>query len=394
MKIRTNEKGSVAISCLLIMLPVFEYYASFIKALDLASFLVIAYFIFFSFSGQMRSSWNCILLLGMYIILAMPVSIVAFKGEMLTGYSDAGQILLRVFKLTALFFIIFACGVYKKFNLKTAIKIMSLIVYVTTAFIIVQRISYSLGHEIINPLDRFVRYGREETVSQGASGFYRPSSLFFEPAHLAQYVLFYICLRLFDENRTKQNIFDSICGSVAIVCSTSGQGILMLVVLYIIFSFTYVNKNIFKTLGMLSLIILGSIFLYKFDFVAKAMNRIFTGDFESSAVSYRIGYGLDLFRSLPLALKVFGCGFGNVPVGVYFNGLEYVLNTLGVLGLLIVLLLLAANFLRVKFAGKVIVLVYFCLLCGAQMFSAISLSFTFNLLYHLRKGSVDISEKR
>ena len=76
-----------------------------------------------------------------------------------------------------------------------------------------------------------------------------------------------------------------------------------------------------------------------------------------------------------ILFKIFGSGYGNVPENVYLNGVTYILNTLGAVGLCIFFLILLRSFAKGRLWQKVGVMTFALLTVFSQTFTPASLIF-------------------
>jgi len=207
----------------------------------------------------------------------------------------------------------------------------------------------------------------------------RLHSFYSEPAELTYSIIPFICCRLFsvEELDYKMCLKDALIGTLAIVISTSSQGIVVTALLWAIwiaFSSPRKNAGMIKLLGILGILVV--VFAsFKFGLVDYTLDRL---DFskEGTAFSARnSGYtALSLQDGFE---KLFGVGYGNYinknlyglniwGENVYFSSFAVYLFTTGIIGTILFYSQLILCCGRNKRLINVLVIVFFALSIGGS----------------------------
>ena len=211
---------------------------------------------------------------------------------------------------------------------------------------------------------------------------FRPSALFLEPSHLAQYFFVYLCYVLYQEKNELVLGRELFITALGILCSGSGMGVLMLIALVAVWGVWRMQFNLVKTFFLSFLILIGFIVLMSTSFMQSVFSRVFTDNVEygGNAIQARIGDGYSLYEDLGLVNKIFGAGFGNVP-SFFLNGIAYMLNTVGVMGIVIMLLSILHIYVRAQLWAKWVLVVYVVMTAAAQMFSTDAIVYYIGVAY-------------
>lgn len=264
--------------------------------------------------------------------------------------------------------------------------------FITTLIIIIQNIAFYICNKYISLVayNYITNEAYINSIIYPSMQLYRPTSLFLEPAHYSQYNILCLCYSLFgDHQNRKSNLKLAIFITVGLLLSTSGQGILLCALLWFIWFLNIMltsKIDIIKKLLLLFLVIVFVVYIipqiFNLSIMQKSIYRVW--DFEKGepgpALSTRL-FTYSYFNELPLLYKFIGVGFGNVPPGVYFNGISYILYTIGVIGLFIVMLFLLNAFIHTRNFQRCFCLIYFLLLIGSQTFTAVNIVFYFSFIY-------------
>lgn len=163
----------------------------------------------------------------------------------------------------------------------------------------------------------------------------RPTSLFSEQAHLAEYLLPYLAICLYSEIYERR-LLKAVMVTFVLVSTTSGNGIIGALVLWSLYILIYAKINL---IYRVSIIIIGVFFvmgIYQYLLTLPAYKHIFgelfvntTGKYSGTKADYRIYRGFDYFRQLPLVQKIFGVGYQHMHAFSYEYGIvsKYDSNT-------------------------------------------------------------------
>lgn len=254
-------------------------------------------------------------------------------------FSSRTDIILRMGRYCIYLFIVFAIG-NERVNYEDLMRIYRVIVYISAIYLVLQNVAYySTG--IILPS----KIGGSSGEALSEIG--RLSALYSEPAALGYNLMPFIACSLFGrnykKNHTKSNEVDALVASVAVMLSTSGQGILCAGLLWGVWLLHRILKKGLRSRDLLLIIgaVIAVLILYTTGILEYALGRMdSTG--EGSAVNARFSGYVTLSLLSPLQ-AVFGSGFGNYVVentfdlAVYYQNVNYssiaeFLFTLGIVG--------------------------------------------------------------
>lgn len=223
--------------------------------------------------------------------------------------------------------------------------------------------------------------------------FYRPSSIFLEPAHYATFAVIGIIFELFDEKFGKQQVISAIFFSICTVLTTSSLSLVLCALSWI--CFLIYRKDLWKSdsLRMLLLIlffipiviyflaqqegVLTSIFIK-----LKSLSDLSVG----SSTSVRLLRGLQYFKQMGFIAQIFGVGYGglseyyyshglniigNVGEQVsYMNGISTILCSVGIIGGSIFILFVIYSFRNINALGKSLLVCFMFALSTSDMFNS------------------------
>lgn len=230
-------------SALLAVFPLLSVYRSGIPGVDLGTVLLLLFCVFSLSTVIYRNDVNPLLF---YILAVTPL--------VLLGSSDYEVsitiILLRYAKMVVSLAIVFLFGYFQKYYDEEKVFLwMRQVVYVSCAFVVLQRICYLFGMTLQNPLIRFASYeGYTDGYRMMSGSIFRPSAFFLEPSHLAVYGLFFLIFALFQ----KDDLKDAVIVSLSILCTGSGIGLVMTALVFVIYCLLRFRKHFVRTLGLVT----------------------------------------------------------------------------------------------------------------------------------------------
>lgn len=276
-------------------------------------------------------------------------------------------------------------------------------------YIIVQYAVYTFTGIILsfNPL-RFPTMSDldiEAMIEYSASTyFFRPSGFFQEPGYAVQFMIPGLIFAFFRLNKLGINlhrIIEVIIISVAIVLTTSTQGILLVPVVALLYLASELighkrRKLGYILIGML-IIILGAYFLQSglFENAVEKLSRNTGG----SSTSMRIYRGFAVFEALPFLYKLIGIGHGNLGAFVtengistiydkgiaayyeYANGISMALLYYGLIGFVFVVAIFADFFLKTQAEFRVLAFVFLILSLVSGAFMSVQLVYFGSLIF-------------
>lgn len=203
--------------------------------------------------------------------------------------------------------------------------------------------------------------------------YFRPTSIFLEPANYVQYIIPVLCIVLW----YKKNFRLAAFFTLGILLSTSGQGLIIGGAVWLLFIAQTIwdsfNGRKIQKRRML-LIVAGLILsmavisqLWQTDIVQKNLGRLSsTGDL--SAANARMGSLALVIDSMQGISALIGNGFGNVIEGTWNAAMSYVLYGTGIIGFSILMIYFGALWLTGKRFEKAMVVVFLLLFVQASIF--------------------------
>lgn len=366
--------GAGFASWAILLLPILDGYVSFLPGISagLAFFLlgvVVLALTGFKWSGPYLPLMPVILYL-----LASPLLMLAFPIDSVHVYQPL-SVALRWGKLLICLVPIFVFGGLGAMQLDSLLRRMRKIVYVAAVFIVVQRVAYAAGIVVPNPFVAFVSSDSYslENYTMGAGALFRPSAFFLEPSHLTYYVIPFVICALFGAGKGGFPLClrDGIVGAAAILCSGSGMGLLAVFSLFFLYSFMRSRKQVLFLGGVL-LVAFALLLILNTSFFQGVVNRFLDPNaVGGNAIEARLGDGFLYFENKGFLAQLFGSGYGNVTTDTYYNGLAFVLCSLGIFGLLALIASVASSFrASAVMCQRLTAIAFAVFLLGGQVFTA------------------------
>ena len=228
-----------------------------------------------------------------------------------------------------------ACGSVKTEKLRRYVELYALL---NAALLLLQVLLYYGVHIKLPflPASLFHRDFRQSWVFRNEPGLYRPSALFLEPSHFAQYCCFALISFLFPR-KGKPNLIKA--GFIALGCvlSTSGMGIAMVCAIfawYFLVSRVKLESKLFYVFLFTPLVLLGLFLILRLPFVQTALRRVFSNVDGYNAVRGRTGQWSRAIA--PMAGTDLWFGYGNsADYPYYLAGLADTIYKFGLIGTLL-----------------------------------------------------------
>ena len=311
------------------------------------------------------------------IILALPFVLLAMirKGEgVVTKRSLAilsGVYLFQLFKiidhgtsvseigLAAVYFLYTTAYFSKCLDPKRVISGATVIASIASVLIIVQYICYYLFHFHLKlvPTSLFLesaskwialaKTGKTSITGQ-AIAFYRPSAFFMEPSHMAIYLSGPLLYQLFSSGKGFKNKRIAILLSAGILLSTSGMGIVAVVISWFLYFAKKSSSDSDDRLSLMRLlqpkvliVVLGIVIIlvamyFKLDFFHRSVNRIFrSGSDYTNAVSGRVKSGTEFIRQMKGRQLFIGISDHYSDVDFHMSGFNATMYKFGIIGTLL-----------------------------------------------------------
>lgn len=383
-------------TAIIALLPIVSIYASGIPGVNLGELFMILFLgyaiLFDRKSVHNQNKANMIVLFGGYIILSTLLSL-------FIDSSQISNVIIRTVRFVFYLFVIFYLS-RKFFDLEYASKLIMNASALATIYIIIQNIFYRGWGIILKGFVPFIpvytsQYEKMNYSVFYQTQFYRPTSFFLEPAHYSQYALIGLVVYLFSAQANRKNLLLAAFLTFGIVLSTSGQGIMIagmiwvLFVLQLIFSNNIISSNRNKLIGVALLIFAAVIspFALNSQVLKNTISRVFSSG-ANSAVSARTEGYVAFFMNSNVFTKIFGAGFGNTPYNIWFSGLAYILYCSGIIGFVILCGIFLTYFMKSKSKYvMMIILVCFILSVSAEIINSYWIVFMFSLFCYSKKDT-------
>lgn len=333
--------------------------------LILLPFLLLKYIV--GVSDSLSRPQVSVLIFSIYILLSFAVqSISGYPAELIST-------------LRFIFFLLVFVAGYDYFDTAKAIERLSIVSVIVSVWVICQFISFYFFTIIlpwklpILPVidNSFVEIVNEPYFLQ----YYRPTGVFYEPTHFVQYTLVGLIANLTIKKR--QINFSKYLIITATLMSASSLGLisLILVFLYKIFIIDGLKLNpIYVAVTVLLLLLLVPI-ISEIEYFSFIVTRVF--DAESGGLGPAVGYRFNslenLFNNNDDLKWLFGSGRGSEKE--YFTGIFYLLNSIGIIGLLLYFYIIRIVFITSNQFGKMLVIIVFLLSFGSEVVANYGLLF-------------------
>ena len=218
---------------------------------------------------------------------------------------------------------------------------------------------------------------------------FRPTSLFAEPSHFSQFMIVPLTVALFRGRKIDWKM--ATITSVAILLTTSGQGIILVGFLWLVWIIKYIKQNITNIKKIINVLLIPFIsfsilvVIINIPTIELALSRSFS--LNMGAYSGRIETGYSLFFANNNFAKLVGVGFGNVPHELYMNSAAYILYTTGIIGSLIIILYFIDSFMKSDRETRVILIIMFILTFTSFYFFSITATMTMAFVQAKYKAS-------
>lgn len=350
--------------------PLLDYISSPIPGLDFGSlFYLVALILNISEFGRrlfLNTKISILLFYWLYVVLFSPMCFVLFGSQ--SEISEFSPILryLKYVLLTGTFLLL---NVGNRLPIQRYFKICIGFALFNSAYVCIQQACVQFGLVVPNLLTGVMSTSYVQ-LSQGS--LFRPSGLFAEPSHYAQYVLPVLAGLLFTHFGFHKKKLAIVLLCAGLLASGSGMGIVGLFALMAIYLLANAKKRILHFLYGIVFLFAAFLLFTGTDFGTGVFDRLLTDGSAvgGNAVLARVGWGYEEFLSHGPVELMLGSGYGNVGEFTYQSGIEYALNAVGVVGLALYAAGLAQLASNRADACKVVLLCNFVLMFGCQLLSA------------------------
>lgn len=380
------------------IMPIVGIYSIGIPGINLADFILM---IFIACNGivhplKENKSGKPLLRFIFYIFL------IALLNTLLFSYEQITDAAIRTTRIS--FYLFTVVFMSKNIDKKVLLKWIIIVGTAASIFIVIQYVFYKMSGISISGhipglklyTENYMSADYKDRVSEQAV--MRFPSFFLEPAHFSRYVALSLIVTLFCY-KGKNKVAVSLMQSLGIVISGSGNGYMVLVIVWGMFLYNHLRKGKITAWQLIysSFIVIGVVvFLQKNSMVTYVYHRIFDGiqTGESGAVKARTKNFSELMNTMPY-LILFGHGFGTVPkLNAWMSDLLYCIWGTGIIGVSILL----SFFHRVyKSSGemvvKTLIFVLMALMVTDDGFNNIMVVLTYSALLILAEKEVVYEEK-
>lgn len=358
-----RKKTTNILGFILAMFPVLIQYKSLIPGITLGELLLIIMIPTMLYYFKIKKDIRLIpfvFILIFFIILLIYLIFSSYFVNRISYINTLSGIIRGIFY----FCIVFLC-INSIFNVNIFFNFYSKITMLATIYLIIQVFAHNLLNINLPWTIPFLNVYQENynTIDFASffSDFYRPYSFFLEPGYYVQYILPCLVILLFIKKA--YNLKMAIFISIGLVFSTSGQGLIIGLIIWVLYIILELRRNIlvYISTNIFFVLLIGSIL--KISFIERSLARLFGSDTSSS--NSRIFEPFSYFMNLETQNKIFGIGYNNISSifgKVYLNSVSYVLITSGIVGFLFVLMFLISCFLLFKKTESKILLFIFCFL--------------------------------
>ncbi|BCK43657.1 hypothetical protein DAT299_12210 [Streptococcus suis] len=330
------------------------------------------------------------LLYAIYIVISLYFPTIFGKETYLTN----GSMYVRAFKNILYIFILILSTSRGIINKDYFVQIYLKITKICTYYIFIQAaLYYTIRFNLPGYINiMLVAEGYGERLDVTSFSLFRPTSLFYEPAHFFEYVVIGVIIYLFRYKETPKNdIFNAIFLAFGIVLSTSGMGILTIAGIFGFWLLQQLSRTKFirvrKEIFFLTVIgLIAVAFFLQSGFGQSVLSRLFDTGTNYSALDGRTEIYERIF-SFDTGRVLLGSGYGNVLEHYFYPSWAFSLWCLGIIGssVIVILYLLAYFQSRVTIA-KIIVLVNFMLCFVSTLFMGKNLLLYFLFVYILSRA--------
>ena len=345
----------------LVLMPVLAQYR--IGPLDLDVVMMAVLLLIFLITSQYLTitRFNG-LVLGIILYIIGITALNLFFGE---KFSKESEIILRAGRYCLYLLVVFFFG-NKHVGYADLMRIYRVIAYAASIYILIQAVFYyGAGITLPNKIG-----GTSQNTNMADVG--RLRSFYSEPAELGYNLLPFIACSLFGEpyqkNGKNSGYQDALLVTVAVVVSTSGQGVIAAITVWALWFVVHVFRGDMKFRDVMLVIgvAIAAVIPYSTGILEYTLGRVESGSDDTGAIAAR-STGYDSLSLLSPLQLVFGTGFGNYVVEnrygldmvyefVNYSSIAEFLFTLGILGILLWVIFFTRIFCKGNLCSKVLLI--------------------------------------
>ncbi|SDA30813.1 hypothetical protein SAMN02910447_03267 [Ruminococcus sp. YE71] len=324
--------------------PFLSVYGLKSLGLDFGTLSLIIAFMVMCIKKKLAINFPKFDLWGVYIVYLL-LGIVLYEINIIPSFVSSTSIITRAGKYILLILILLFSIKNDFFEYEYVISVYIKLSLLACMFILVQTIAFYLFGRIIHGYLPFFLYAEtyESQLTVGIGTLYRPTSFFYEPSHFSQYCGMALPIILFKYGETdKRKYWYAIIVTLSIIASTSGMGIFLAGLVWIIWMMTesnIINRTLNVKKIILATIIISVSYLFVVsDYGNKVTSRLIGKNTGLSAFDARTGSFEDIVQ-MDFWSLLFGNCYGNVIENKYMTSWIFNIWCLGIVGSLIILFL-------------------------------------------------------
>jgi hypothetical protein len=372
-----------------VFLPILSIYISPIPGVELGTFAVLLFTPYLVMKGG-KMKFHFPTAMGLVLIYTILCTVIALMGD--EFYSPPSSIILRLGRFVVLLSILIGLGVPSFYKQERYIKLLSNVTVIVAVYAIIQYVASHLYE--LNLPNTFGPVKQEGVIYEAINFEYRPSSFLPEPSSATYFMVPYLCYSLFsvESKRDKWCFQKALLISLGILCTTSGQGLLILIVCWSIWIILAIWKSTSLSLKRLVIFLLfGLIALSQID-LNFTIDRITTED-RMNAIDAR-SEGYDLIKTIPIGELIYGKGFGNYDEEVFFSSFASIIFCTGIINLILVVIMYFHFFVKGDLFSKMLVICSLVLMSGGGVYTATYICFYYPLLIsNTKRNSIKLRRK-
>jgi hypothetical protein len=337
------------------------------------STLMVAYLAFFSILVLHKNDWK----------LRLEFSLSIFFLYLI--FRNIGNGLHPLFLILS--FIVILGSRHDSFNISITLHTIEIVSLFISAIVIIQSLfHYALGFNLQTLYGSFILEEYSGIIGYSVTGgIFRPSGLFLEPAHFAQYVIIALLQNI---RKNNLSVIKLIFLSIAMLCSTSGIGILLLISAYAYLLFTKTKELNWKRRLQYSVIFAVVLLIVVFTaskvpFIQMILKRVFSQDESGyNAIAGRSVHWEHTVQNLSGLQLFFGVGPKDFRIKGFITGLNEIIYYYGYVGLGLMIVSILDSMIK-RFKEKswygILCIVYLGLIITSDVVGFIMLTFWFSL---------------
>lgn len=356
-------------SIFMALYPLLCLYEGFV-GVTIGDLFLLVFFLIFIFRNcyiKIDVRTGSIILFTLYAIISLLFNLILTDAASQFG---ASALLIRVFKFAFYMFSAILFG-GKFLDLNIFRKTFVCCSIVASLFLFLQYVFYyGLGSVLIGQIPGLPLHLEEySSIDYGYiyQFQFRPCSFYLEPAMFAQTTIVALAFVLFDSSvshKIRKFVYASIL-SISIVLCTSGQGVLYLVVVYLIYIFKGIKSKVTALIFATILLCIVVLAINNNEIFYNAVNRLLN---NKNAADARFGSYKDCFELSGLDV-LFGKGYGTTSNGVFMAGAAYIWYGCGLIGLFIIMFVFLSLFIKANnILSRVFCVLFFIMFFGTSLF--------------------------